>query len=41
MNEKPNYSIWKDVQFSSCTIITKIIRKLKRWLLVVKIIKHN
>jgi hypothetical protein len=41
MKYQRSYSIWKDVQFSSHTTITKIVKKLKRWLLVVKIIKHS
>jgi hypothetical protein len=40
--EKPkSYSISKDVQFSSRIIITKIVIKLKRWLLIVKMINDS
>jgi len=33
--------VWKDAQFNIYTIVTKIIRKFKRWLVIVKIIKHS
>jgi len=40
--EKPNILVnRKDVQFSNRTIVAKIVRKLKRWLLIIKIINHN
>ncbi len=42
LDENPkSYSISKDVQFSSCTIVTIIIIKLRRWLLIVKMINNS
>jgi hypothetical protein len=36
-----SYSLLKDVQFSNCIIVAKLVIKLKRWLLVANMIKHN
>jgi hypothetical protein len=41
MKNPRSSSMWIDVQFSNRTIVAKIVRKLKGWLLVIKIIKHN
>jgi hypothetical protein len=33
--------IWKDAQFNNCIIITKIIKNLKGWSIIIKKTKHN
>ncbi len=41
MKNPRNQSIWEDVQFNSRIGIKKLVIKLKRWLLVVKMIKKS
>jgi hypothetical protein len=39
LDEKPKKLV--NMEGCSCTIVAKVVRKLKRWLLIIKIVKHD
>jgi len=41
MKNPRNYSMWKDVQFSNCIIVMKMVTNLKRRWIIIKMLKHS